>query len=82
MLDRTVYEETDENDIDSVILAMQAELKDQRRVNNSRLGFLETTARSHLESMRESKKREDENASNGGKVQSITQEAERSKEER
>ena len=62
MLNRTIYEETDKNDIDSVILAMQAELQDQRRVNNSRLGFLETTAKSHLEAMRESKKREDENA--------------------
>jgi len=55
--------EADESDIDAVVLSMQADLENQRRVNNSRLGFLETAARSHLESMKLLKKREDENAS-------------------
>jgi len=41
---------------------MQSELTNQRRINNSRLGFLETAARSHLESIKLSKKKEDENA--------------------
>ena len=54
---------TEESDIDDVILSMQAELLNQRRENNARLGFLETAALSHIESSKQLKKREEESAS-------------------
>jgi hypothetical protein len=50
----------EESDIDDVILSMQAELLNQRRENNARIGFLESTALSHIESSRELKKMEEE----------------------
>ena len=48
--------------IDTVILSMQADLQARRCMNNSRVAFLESTARSHLESMKQLKKKEEENA--------------------
>jgi hypothetical protein len=55
-------EEGSENDIDSVIRSMQTDLVDVRRLNNLRIAFLESAVKSHLESAKESKKREEENA--------------------
>jgi hypothetical protein len=55
--------ESGESDMDAVLLAMQADLVNRHRINNSRLGLLETAGRSHLEEMKRLKKREDENAS-------------------
>jgi hypothetical protein len=54
--------EDSENDTDTVIRSMQTDLADVRRLNNLRIAFLESAVKSHLESAKESKRREEENA--------------------
>jgi hypothetical protein len=51
-----------ENDIETAIRSMQTDLVHVNRLNNLRIAFLESAVKSHLESAKESKRREEENA--------------------